>query len=293
MNCGSGGACRCRQKKQAFQPLPQLMGRPHDMPRVTQIMSIKQETPFVGTFTLNLSVGAKPGQFVMVWIPRVDEKPFSVAYDDGQQLQLTIAEVGPFTTELFKKQVGNSLGIRGPYGRCFDYKSDEHLAVVGGGYGAAPLYFLASEAVRRGCTIEFIVGARSSEHLLFVERARGLEGVTVHVSTDDGSQGHHGTNVQILEELLQSCMKLDRILTVGPERMMKAVSDVALDYAIPCQVSLERYMKCGFGICGQCVVDESGIATCMQGPVMDHLLAREQHEFGLYHRDKVGRKVQF
>ena len=83
---------------------------------------------------------------------------------------------------------------------------------------------------------------------------------------------------------------VDRIVTVGPERMMKAVSDLAVKHDIPCQVSVERYIKCGFGVCGQCCIDDSGMATCMEGPVMDHLRARAQVEFGAYHRDKVGRK---
>ncbi len=269
-----------------------------DMPRSVKILDIYSETPFVSTFTLDISVGAQPGQFVMLWLPRVDEKPFSVAFDDGKTLQLTIARVGKFTEKLFKMKAGDLVGVRGPYGRTFVYEKGEHLAVVGGGYGAAPLYFLAHQAVGKGCTVEFVVGARSAEHLLFVERAKALKGVTVHVATDDGSVGFKGYNAALLAELLKGGKKskifsVDRILTVGPEKMMKAVSDLALEHKIPCQVSVERYMKCGFGVCGQCCIDDSGMATCMEGPVMDHKRARSQVEFGAYHRDKVGRKVKW
>jgi dihydroorotate dehydrogenase electron transfer subunit len=292
MNCGKGGNC-CKKKKPAYVPLFKQMGRANDLPRSVKILDIKEENPSVKTFTLDISVGAKPGQFVMLWIPRVNEKPFSVAFDDGKTLQLSVAKVGPFTERLFESKVGDLVGVRGPYGTRFEYEDGEHIAVVGGGYGAAPLYYLAHEAVERGCTVEFVVGARSTEHLLFIERAEKLKNTTVHVATDDGSVGYKGYNAALLGEKMNEGMKLDRILTVGPERMMLAVSDLALEHDVACQVSVERYMKCGFGVCGQCVIDDSGMTTCMNGPAMDHKLAREQKEFGKYHRDRLGRKHDF
>lgn len=286
-----------------------------DMPQSVKILAIKDENPFVKTFTLDVTMGALPGQFVMLWIPRVNEKPFSVSFDDGVSLQCSIAKVGPFTETLFSKKVGDKVGIRGPYGQPFEYEKGEHLAVVGGGYGAAPLYFLAHEAVRNGCTVDFIMGARSAEYLLFTERAGLLKNTKVYVATDDGSRGEKGYNTLILKRILEEGKKkspsvagknagslrcaagvapglIDRILTVGPEGMMKAVSNLALKFDVPCEVSVERYMKCGFGVCGQCVIDDSGIPTCLAGPVMDHQFARQQAEFGSYHRDAVGRKVK-
>jgi len=291
MNCGKGGNC-CK-KKQAYVPLFKQMGRKDDMPRSIKILDMKNENPFVKTFTLDISLGARPGQFVMVWIPQVDEKPFSVAFDDGKKLELSIAKVGPFTEKLFELGVGDLVGVRGPYGKPFEYEDDEHLAVVGGGYGAAPLYFLAHEAIRRGCIVEFVVGGRSAEYLMFTDRVEKLEGANLHVATDDGSVGYKGYNAGFLKELMEKGLKVDRMLTVGPERMMLAVSDLAREHDVPCQVSVERNMKCGFGVCGQCVIDDSGMATCMEGPVMDHELARSQAEFGKYHRDQVGLKKEW
>lgn len=264
-----------------------------DIPKTVKILDIKDENPFVKTFTLDVSLGARPGQFVMVWVPGVDEKPFSVAFDDGNELSLSIAAVGPATNKLHEMKVGDKLGVRGPYGKIFEYEKKEHLAVVGGGYGAAPLYFLAHEAVKDGCTVEFVVGGRTKEHLLFLERVKTLENTNLHIATDDGSEGYKGYNAALLKELMDDGLKIDRMLTVGPEVMMLAISDMALEKDIPCQVSVERYMKCGFGVCGQCVIDDTGMPTCIKGPVMDHKLAREQVEFGKYHRDKVGRKQDF
>lgn len=292
MNCGKSQPC-CKIRKDDYVPIFKQAGRADDMPRSVKILDIKNENPFVKTFTLEGSVGAKPGQFVMLWISGVNEKPFSVAFDDGRQMELSIAKVGPFTEALFGMSAGDRVGVRGPYGKPFFYENDERLAVVGGGYGAAPLYFLAHEAVRRKCRVEFVVGGRSVEYLMFLERAKALNGVTVHAATDDGSFGYKGYNAALLGELMAGGLAMDRIVTVGPERMMLAVSDLALKYGVPCQVSVERTMKCGFGVCGQCVIDESGMATCMEGPVMDHKLARSQEEFGKYHRDHVGRKKEW
>lgn len=321
--CGCGG-CKCEETLASFgSGGGEEIAIGWDMPRSVKILEIKDENPFVKTFTFDVTMGALPGQFVMLWIPRVNEKPFSVSFDDGVSLQCSIAKVGPFTETLFTKKAGDKVGIRGPYGQPFMYEKGEHLAVVGGGYGAAPLYFLAHEAARNGCSVEFIVGARSAEYLLFTERAGLLKNTKVYVATDDGSRGEKGYNTLILKRILEEGKKggergsalryagedteggkapfaplrewcvVDRILTVGPEGMMKAVSNLALEFEVPCEVSVERYMKCGFGVCGQCVIDDSGIPTCLAGPVMDHRFARQQAEFGSYHRDAVGRKVKF
>lgn len=263
------------------------------MPRMAKVLSIEQDNAFVRTFTLDITMAGAPGQFVLLWLPRIDEKPFSIGMDDGKTLQLTIAKVGTFTEKLFDLGVGDLVGLRGPYGTTFEYKVGERLALVGGGYGAVPLYFLATRAIVQKCKVEFVLGARSKDHLLYLDRIQALPKTKLHVATDDGSEGFKGFNVGLLRELISKGLRVDRIMTVGPERMMKAVSDLALEFDIPCQVSVERYMKCGFGICGQCALDDKGTPTCLEGPVMDHLKAREHVEFGQYHRDKLGRKHPF
>ena len=115
----------------------------------------------------------------------------------------------------------------------------------------------------------------------------------MHIATNDGSAGYMGYNTDILEKMLKEGKKIDLIMTCGPEVMMKKVSDLAWQYKIPCQISVERYMKCGFSICGNCCVDDLGITTCQEGPVMDNKLVRKIKEFGVYHRDPEGRKVYY
>lgn len=262
------------------------------IPKTVVIDRVIEESELVKTFVFKHSVGAQPGQFVNVWIPRMDEKPFSVALDTGEELHLTIAAVGPFSKAIHALGKGDKLGIRGPFGTIFQAQPGQHLAFLAGGYGAAPLYFFAHEAVKQGCTIDFIVGARRKDLLLYTDRIPKLPGVTLHVATDDGSAGHHGYNTQLLEQIVES-KKVDCIYTVGPEIMMLKAGQLAERKGIAAQISVERYMKCGFGICGNCVVDGLGVPTCIDGPVMPLEKVLKIEDFGKYHRDHLGKKHNF
>lgn len=291
-------------------------------PKVLPIKKIVRETENIWTFIFDYSkfshLGrSKPGQFVMLWIPGVDEKPFSIAYDDGKEAWLTIAKVGPATSELFKLKEGDLVGIRGPFGTSYEWSAGEHLALLAGGYGAAPLYGVAAAAVKDGCKVDFIVGARSASMLLYEKRvgelgkvaAKSGGSVTYHAATDDGSKGHKGYNTEVLEEILASTGGspgvsrgskgpgasggVARIFACGPEMMMKKAAEIARTKGLKCQLALERYMKCGFGVCGQCCVDDSGICVCKEGTVFDGEVALGFSEFGRYHRDSVGRKVEW
>lgn len=251
-------------------------------------------------YTFDGSLGAKPGQFLMVWLPGVDEKPFSVAYDDGAHTRIAFFAVGPMSEALANCSVGDLVGLRGPFGTSYEWEPGQHLALVAGGYGAAPMFFVASEAVQHGTTIDVIVGARGKEHLLFLDQLESLPNVALHVATNDGSQGFEGYNVTVLEKMLEVTQDtktddpaIDQVFACGPEIMLKATLDLCNKFGVPCQLSLERYMKCGYGICGNCVMDPLGVRMCVEGPVVKGEIASKLDEFGKYHRDSVGRKHDF
>lgn len=275
----------------------------HDtFPITLPIKKIIRETAHVKTFVFDYALGSEPGQFVNIWVPRVDEKPMSIAYDSGKQFWLTIFAVGAMTKKLHEMKVGDQVGIRGPFGKGFKYEKGDHIITVGGGYGAAPLYNLAVHASAKKCTVDFIVGARSKEHLLYTDRVKKIKGVKLHVATDDGSVGAKGYNTVLLEKILADMKKTavgkkklrkTVVFAVGPEVMMKRVSDICFAAKVDCQVSVERYMKCGFGVCGNCCIDDSGITVCTEGPAMNHLEARKNVDFGSSHRDAVGRKHKY
>jgi dihydroorotate dehydrogenase electron transfer subunit len=235
------------------------------LPRRAVVVSIQDENARVRTFELDLRLDAQPGQFVMVWLPGIDEKPFSLV--GATPVTLTIARVGPFTQALFTLQVGDPLWIRGPLGTPFTLSTStgrSRLLLVAGGYGVAPLYFLAHRARAAGWALSVVLGARSAEDLLFVDRFATL-GVEVVVATGDGSSGERGTAADVAARLLE-LGGYETIYGCGPEAMLEAVERLARDRGLPAQLSYERIMRCGFGVCGTCA--REGWLVCHDGPVM-------------------------
>ncbi|MFA5854852.1 MAG: dihydroorotate dehydrogenase electron transfer subunit [Candidatus Gracilibacteria bacterium] len=271
----------------------------NNIPQAVTIKEVITETVQVKTFVLDVSLGAEPGQFVNLWIPGLNEKPFSVALDDGKEMHISIAAVGPFSQKMHELKAGDKVGIRGPFGTRFEFKKGQHLALLAGGYGAAPLYFLARRASEAGCSVEFILGARSKDLLLFTDRISALPGVSLHTATNDGSSGYTGFNTDLLVQIVEAgeaeggAAKIDLICTVGPEIMMMKAMNLAQEKGISAQISVERYMKCGFGVCGNCVVDGLGVPTCISGPVMPLEKVLQIPDFGKYHRDSLGKKIYY
>ena len=260
-----------------------------------KISNIEIENQFVKTFYFEHTLNSKPGQFVMLWVPGVDEKPFSVAYDDGKKFGLTIFKRGPLTNKLFEMKTDDRVGISGPYGTSFSVQPNTHYIMVAGGYGAAPIGFLATEASKqRNVIIDFLVGARNKDLLLFEEELKKIPNLNLHVATDDGSSGYKGYVIDILPNLISLNPSVSVLINAcGPELMEKKVLDICNQYNVPCEVSIERYMKCGIGICGQCAVDDLGICMCTHGPVVNRELANKILEFGKYHRDKSGKVIYY
>lgn len=257
--------------------------------QIARIKKIVKETPRIKTFILDLDVSAIPGQFVMVWLPGVDEKPMSASYVKGD-LGITVLKLGEFTRKLFDLKPGDLLGIRGPMGRGFKIYGDD-LLIVGGGVGMAPLAPLAEEALRDGKKVTAIVGAVTARELLFVERIKKA-GARVLISTDDGSAGKKGFTTDVLAELLEE-ESFDQCFTCGPEIMMYKVLQLTEEKNIPTQASLHRYFKCGIGICGHCVLDGTGLRVCKEGPTFRDKELKKSFEFGKYWRNAAGQKIYF
>lgn len=249
------------------------------------------------TFTFRHRLDSAPGQFVMLWVPGVDQKPFSIGNDTGDNFSLTVYALGAATKVLCTMKKGDRVGVTGPYGTSYQYEPGGHVIAVGGGYGAAPLAYLTERAIADGCTVDFIIGARTKQDLLF-ERRAARAGAIVHVATDDGSRGEQGYNTILLERVLRQrkragTLRQSKVFACGPELMQVAVANICAQYKVPCEISIERYMKCGFGICGNCCVDDTGEATCLNGTVISGATALRLAEFGQYHRSKTGQRLSF
>ncbi|MDD4351666.1 MAG: dihydroorotate dehydrogenase electron transfer subunit [Candidatus Gracilibacteria bacterium] len=256
-----------------------------------KIARIEKEAAAVRTYWFKHRLDAKPGQFVMLWIPGFDQKPISIAYADKKEFALTVSAIGPATKHLEKMKVGDVLGILGPLGTYYKIPAKKKLVCVAGGYGAAPLYFATLEALQKGCQVDFILGARTKDLLLYQNKLAKTK-ARVHITTNDGSKGKKGLVTDVLEQLCAS-KKPFEIMTCGPELMEYGVFQIAEEYKVPCQISIERYMKCGTGVCGSCSVDPQGLRMCTEGPVVDKVLAKMIYEFGKYHRDATGTKIYY
>jgi dihydroorotate dehydrogenase electron transfer subunit len=257
------------------------------LPQTVRIREIRDETRTIRTFVLDAeALEAEPGQFIMLWLPGVDEKPMSVACPSP--LTISVARVGSFSTALHQRKVGDRVGWRGPYGRGFSLAMcrDRSALLVSGGYGVVPLYFLAAQAVARDIQTTVALGARTVLDLPYVEQLRTL-GVDLILATDDGSLGHRGYITDVISRL--ATWHSHTTYACGPEPMLVAIHRLCRSHGIPGQLSLERYMKCGFGICGQCALD--GFLVCQDGPVFDLEELDGLRDFGYAHRSATGRRL--
>ena len=162
---------------------------------IAEITGIINETKNIKTIRFNLSLNSKPGQFVMVWLPGIDEIPMSLSYADG----ITVDNVGEATQAIHGLEKGSQIGIKGPYGNGFDLSANDYL-LIGGGTGIAALALAAESLGQAGKNVRMAIGARTADDLLFVERMKALG--EVHIATDDGSSGNHGFVTQVAETLI-------------------------------------------------------------------------------------------
>lgn len=242
---------------------------------------------------------SRPGQFVNVRVADAYDpllrRPFSVHAVDPEngRFSLLYDVVGRGTNLLMAKRVGDKVNIVGPLGTSFDVGEDpkaKHI-LVAGGCGAAPIHFLSDWICRiHGCEqVTVLVGAKTGTAVL-CEREFVAHGVKVEVATEDGSFGFEGLVTDLLTQHLARRNKdvETRVYSCGPMPMMRAVADVSREQCVErCQLSLERSMACGVGVCMGCVTkahkckchsDQGGISDsedwhysriCTDGPVYD------------------------
>ena len=233
------------------------------LPVAYRVAGVRIENPTVRTLALEGTLDAAPGQFAMLWLPGLDEKPFS--FSDVDPLAITVQRVGPFTTALHGLTAGDRVWLRGPFGRGFTLHPGP-LLLVCGGCGAAPLRFLAQMARRTDREVHVVLGARTRAALFFQDRYVAL-GCAVHLATEDGSAGYRGTAIDLAATLLNDGTSAGAVYACGPGPMLDAAYLLAQEHGLPCQLSYEAYMRCGIGVCGSCAV--GGCLVCRDGPVFD------------------------
>ena len=152
-----------------------------------------------------------------------------------------------------------------------------------------PAFLTSSlKRLRSGSMISVVPAAVTKEELLFMESLE-KSGAKIHPCTDDGSFGFEGFATDCTVSLLED-NSYDFAFVCGPEIMMKGIYEILEDAGISAEYSLERYMKCALGICGQCCVDNTGWRICVEGPVFKNEKIEEISEFGKYRRNAAGIK---
>jgi dihydroorotate dehydrogenase electron transfer subunit len=224
------------------------------------------------SFDMPEGASARPGQFMMVrggeWgMAPLLPRPMSYL-SGGQTPSMLIKLQGEGTVRMGRAEPGEPFALLGPLGNGWRaHDPSRRQLLVGGGVGIAPLLFLARELSAQGAKPNLLYGGRSARDLPLAEDV--LELCKVDFSTEDGSRGIHGRVTDLLPRYLNRDVE---VYTCGPDRMMASVAEKCASLNVPCEVSLEAPMACGFGICLGCAVPTKGggyLYACAEGPCVD------------------------
>lgn len=264
--------------------------------RTTKIVKVQDESADVKSlsFSDKLCANADPGQFVMIWIPRVDEVPMSLSSSNAAQktAAVTVKRVGEATTVLDAMKVSDVIGVRGPFGRGYETSRVLKVMIVGGGTGLASLAPLVEKLAKKRTNITLMLGAKTRGELLFLNRLTSILAGKARIvaTTEDGTYGLRGLVTTQAEDVLAKGERFDTIYACGPERMMHKMFLLSKKFDVRLQASLERFMKCAIGLCGTCVIGKYRI--CRDGPVFSgEQLLEVEKEFGKFRRGFDGRRV--
>ena len=228
---------------------------------------------------------AKPGHFVALAVGgertgMVLRRAFSIYQARatgvyGGTVEVVVGVHGAGTRWLAEQHPHTPIDVVGPLGKPFSLPRDSKgvsATLVGGGYGSAPLFGLAETLHKRGCRLDFVLGAASADRLFGALDAKRMA-ATVAVTTVDGSAGTPGVVTDVLPELMARA-GTDVLYACGPMGMLRAVSRLAADQGIPSQCAVEESMACGIGVCMTCVLPVVGddgetrmVRSCAEGPV--------------------------
>jgi len=226
---------------------------------------------------------ARPGQFVALAVggpmsANLLRRCFSIhqvspSGVDGGTVDIVVAAHGTGTTWIAGLSPHDEVDIVGPLGKPFPLPTKPVPCVlVGGGYGSAPLFWLAEQLAQGGCRVEMVLGAASEDRLFgVVEARRAADGLTV--TTDDGSAGTRGWVSDMLAQVIR-LSGAGVVYGCGPMGMLRSVTEIASAEGAVAQVAVEESMACGVGVCMTCVLPVTGVdgttrmvRSCVDGPV--------------------------
>ena len=234
-----------------------------------QMMRLRLECP-------ELARSIEPGQFMNLRVPgdpsEILRLPFSWSCKDAQAgwVEFAYLVIGKGTQRLAGLPAGTQSDLLGPAGHGWQVPQGAKRAmVVGGGSGVVPVVPLVGALAQAGVACDFVQGAPTAARVIYEDRI--VEGgAELFVSTDDGTRGTHGFTTNVAERLFAE-RSYDVVYACGPQPMMRGIWKLAQANGVACQVSMEKLMACGFGVCTTCLVDTTSgrKGACMAGPVFD------------------------
>ncbi len=237
-------------------------------------------------FQDDLCLNASPGNFVMVWLPGVEEIPMNLS-GVGDACSITVWPYSAGTTALCSMRNGDTLWLRGPYGNPYSITGGNNL-LIGSGSGISPLLALARRIKTKKLSATFVLHAKTRDGLIFSEELAKL--CKVVSVTSDGSGGIAGKASEVALKLINQG-KFDSIYAGMSEIELRSIFAAAEARRIPVQFGLERSMLCGIGLCGSCSIDK--YLVCKDGPILKTEEIREcMAELGVFRRNKSGAIVQ-
>jgi len=258
------------------------------LPEMARLAQVEQVTALEKLFTIELpeghSLGHDPGQFVMLSVLGVGEAPISITSSPSRSngsFELCVRRAGDVTGALHRMQVGDRVGVRGPFGHGFPIEKMRGKDVIfaPGGLGLAPLRSLINQVLdERGSfgRVVILYGAKRPEELLFrdeLDEWVARDDVECHITVDRGDEtwdGHVGVITTLFGPIAVDPRNTVAV-TCGPPIMYRFVLMELLGKGIPetqIYLSLERRMKCGVGKCGHCQIND--LYCCQDGPVFTY-----------------------
>lgn len=247
-----------------------------------EICEIVGQRQFPGTSLFEMvldcptcALQVQPGQFVHLGLPQPSQhilrRPLSVYQTDivFGTITLLYQVMGAGTELLSQLGAGTQLDLIGPLGRGWQPQEAQSCLVIGGGVGAAPLFLLVKQLLEKGVEVDLILGAATAKLLVCEASFKALLARrSLFITTDDGSKGFHGFTTELAASRLAES-SYDYLAACGPEPMLQAVAKLTADTGIRTELSLERRMACGIGVCLSCVVETTAgkKRSCVDGPV--------------------------
>lgn len=239
-----------------------------------------------------IATSCRPGQFLMVncGSDMLLRRPISVhsAKPDSGEIDLLFAVAqspkpkvnislhaeekavpGAGTRWLARRIKGDYVEMLGPLGNGFRISDNSnHILLIAGGIGIAPLQFLAEECIKRGKRVTLLIGERDALGIYPASRLPGK--IEYLVATEDGSNGYKGKVTGLIPRYISSS---DQVFACGPQAMYQAIARLAktCKWHDDIQVSLEVRMGCGFGVCYGCSIKtvQGMKRVCRDGPVFN------------------------